>query len=262
MISYVVRPGDTMAAIARRFNTTVDAIMQANNLKDADILFVGQHLRIPAPGGSLGPRDVLPVIRPGNRGLLITVIQQRLQILGYYKKPVDGIYGRGTADAVSAFQRDCGQPITGIVDEATWRALLAKEPCTTGKPCNFATTQINNLLFVLFTNKHTYKPNETIRMTLIKINTDDAEVSLDYATSQRFDFQLLGPDDTLVYQWSTDRNFTQATGTVKLAPGQGVAYAVKTTVPSSPTGTYTVRGWNVARGYADNKLSLGIRIME
>ena len=41
----------------------------------------------------------------------------------------DGIYGRKTLEAVSAFQRLHGLPVTGVADQATWDAIaLAYEP--------------------------------------------------------------------------------------------------------------------------------------
>lgn len=46
MITYTVRQGDTLIGIAIRFNTTVEAIQQANGLK-TDQLQVGQQLKIP-----------------------------------------------------------------------------------------------------------------------------------------------------------------------------------------------------------------------
>jgi LysM repeat protein len=45
--TYVVQPGDTLSAIAQRFNTTVNAIVQANNLPNANSLQIGQSLIIP-----------------------------------------------------------------------------------------------------------------------------------------------------------------------------------------------------------------------
>lgn len=45
---YVVQPGDTLSALAERFNTTVDEIRVANNLTDPNALQVGQTLLIPA----------------------------------------------------------------------------------------------------------------------------------------------------------------------------------------------------------------------
>lgn len=48
-IEYVINRGDTLSAIARRYQVSVDALRSFNNL-DGDILQVGQVLRIPAPG--------------------------------------------------------------------------------------------------------------------------------------------------------------------------------------------------------------------
>lgn len=45
-VIYVVRQGDTLYSIARRYNTTVQAIMEANGLTNYTI-YVGQQLRIP-----------------------------------------------------------------------------------------------------------------------------------------------------------------------------------------------------------------------
>lgn len=45
--TYTVQPGDTLYSIARRYNTTVDAIRSLNNLS-SNVLSVGQVLRIPS----------------------------------------------------------------------------------------------------------------------------------------------------------------------------------------------------------------------
>jgi LysM repeat protein len=44
---YKVKPGDTLSAIAARFDTTVSAIVNLNNLRNANSLTVGQELKIP-----------------------------------------------------------------------------------------------------------------------------------------------------------------------------------------------------------------------
>jgi LysM repeat protein len=44
---HVVQPGETLLAIAVQYDTTTEAIMQANNLSDANYLRVGQELVIP-----------------------------------------------------------------------------------------------------------------------------------------------------------------------------------------------------------------------
>ncbi len=46
---YVVRDGDSLSAIADRFDVTEAAIMRANNLTDPNRLLVGQELIIPPP---------------------------------------------------------------------------------------------------------------------------------------------------------------------------------------------------------------------
>jgi LysM repeat protein len=45
--TYIVKSGDTLERIARRFGTTVNAIMELNGLVDRDRLSIGQKLLIP-----------------------------------------------------------------------------------------------------------------------------------------------------------------------------------------------------------------------
>ncbi|SJZ74760.1 DUF3794 and LysM peptidoglycan-binding domain-containing protein [Selenihalanaerobacter shriftii] len=46
-VVYVVQPGDTLYKIAKRYNTTVDAIVEANDIPNPDQIDVGQKLCIP-----------------------------------------------------------------------------------------------------------------------------------------------------------------------------------------------------------------------
>ena len=48
--TYIVRSGDTLSAIARRFNTTVSAIAQASGINNINYIYVGQVLTIPGSG--------------------------------------------------------------------------------------------------------------------------------------------------------------------------------------------------------------------
>jgi LysM repeat protein len=45
--TYVVQSGDTLAAIAVRFGTSVEAIQAANGIADTDVILIGQVLVIP-----------------------------------------------------------------------------------------------------------------------------------------------------------------------------------------------------------------------
>ena len=51
------------------------------------------------------------------------LLQKKLQAVGYSISSVDGVYGAETERAVAEFQRDNKIRITGIVNNATWRAL-------------------------------------------------------------------------------------------------------------------------------------------
>lgn len=70
---YVVAPGDTVYAIAKRSGTTVAAILSANGMNASSIIYPGQKLRLtpapaaapassPAPAGTAGAH----VVRPGD----------------------------------------------------------------------------------------------------------------------------------------------------------------------------------------------------
>ena len=64
----------------------------------------------------------------GSQGIGVKTIQYYLNILIYFNSnlnplPLDGIYGPETANAVRAFQRYYGLPVTGVVNTATWNAL-------------------------------------------------------------------------------------------------------------------------------------------
>lgn len=57
---YVVRPGDTLYSIARRFGTTVWVLRQANNLANPNRIYAGQRLWIPAGGSWSRDREPPP----------------------------------------------------------------------------------------------------------------------------------------------------------------------------------------------------------
>ncbi|WP_026098031.1 glycoside hydrolase family protein [Baaleninema simplex] len=60
----------------------------------------------------------------------IQTLQQRLQELGYYHLEIDGIFGRGTENAVKAFQADVfgSAEVDGKVGSRTWTMLWSDLP--------------------------------------------------------------------------------------------------------------------------------------
>ena len=54
-----------------------------------------------------------------------STLQHALSEAGYYREPVDGVYGTETVDAIEALQQAHGLPVTGTVDKATAAALEA-----------------------------------------------------------------------------------------------------------------------------------------
>jgi len=52
-IIYVVKKGDSLWSIAQKYGVSAKVITEANNLKDEDLLTIGQKLEIPAIGGGV-----------------------------------------------------------------------------------------------------------------------------------------------------------------------------------------------------------------
>jgi len=69
-IEYVVKSGDSLLAIAVRFNTTIESISEANDLDPVEVLFVGTKLIIlvnivtPVPTDTPSPFTATPSPRP------------------------------------------------------------------------------------------------------------------------------------------------------------------------------------------------------
>ena len=59
----------------------------------------------------------------GSRGERVALIQQRLKEWGYYSGKVDGVFGRGTYNAVVRFQRQNGLSVDGQVGRKTAAAM-------------------------------------------------------------------------------------------------------------------------------------------
>jgi LysM repeat protein len=87
---YVVQRTDNLSSIARRYNTTVRAIMLANGLTNPNYIFVGQRLHIPT--GIWHPPSVYGfyyTVRPGDN---LTRIAQRYGVSVHTLARVNNIH--------------------------------------------------------------------------------------------------------------------------------------------------------------------------
>ncbi|CAM5785324.1 spore cortex-lytic enzyme [Brevibacillus borstelensis] len=69
------------------------------------------------------PASAAPVLKKGSRTGDVWDLQYRLQVIGLYQGPLDGIYGSKTTQAVRQFQKKYGMPADGITGKMTWKKL-------------------------------------------------------------------------------------------------------------------------------------------
>ena len=65
----------------------------------------------------------LPLLKEGNEGDSVRLLQEKLKELGFYDGDIDGVFGRTTLEAVIAAQTDFGVDGDGIVGRQTWEKL-------------------------------------------------------------------------------------------------------------------------------------------
>ncbi|MEG2429842.1 MAG: peptidoglycan-binding domain-containing protein, partial [Oscillospiraceae bacterium] len=59
----------------------------------------------------------------GSKGSEVKAIQEKLKERGIYKGTVDGVYGKGTSEAVKKFQKQNGLTSDGVAGAATLKKL-------------------------------------------------------------------------------------------------------------------------------------------
>ncbi len=69
-----------------------------------------------------------PSLSKNDVGKDVLTLQKKLYIIGYEITELDGEFGDETEKAVQAFQRDNKITVTGVVTNATWRALKKAKP--------------------------------------------------------------------------------------------------------------------------------------
>ena len=88
---HIVRSGDTLGAIARRYRTSVDTLVRLNGLRSRTMIYPGQVLRVPSRGG-VETASAVPQAKPGET---VTYVVQNgdtlFQIAKNYKTTVEAI---------------------------------------------------------------------------------------------------------------------------------------------------------------------------
>lgn len=125
----------TQAAVTKFqsiFNLGADGIVGKSTWYKISSLYtaVTKLAELDSEGSSLGIGTVPPgsVLRQGSRGTDVITLQYLLNVAAEYYPYVpavsqDGIFGSGTREAVTAFQRMMGLSADGIVGANTWRSL-------------------------------------------------------------------------------------------------------------------------------------------
>ena len=110
---YTVKRGDTLSKIATMYNTTYQKLAEYNNIKNPNIINVGQIIKI--PGNKFNLTRLLKV---GTKGNDVKELQKALGGL-----IVDGIFGAKTLAKVKSFQKSKKLYQDGIVGKNTAHAL-------------------------------------------------------------------------------------------------------------------------------------------
>jgi len=85
--TYVVKPGDTLTAIAARSGTTVAALAAANNLSNPNLIYVGQTLALPDSTATAPDPSPAPKPQPVSLSRPAGSILANRRVVTYYGNP-------------------------------------------------------------------------------------------------------------------------------------------------------------------------------
>ena len=117
-----IDPGPIDGIFGAQTDTAVRSFQESAGI-EADGL-VGSGTRQALATRLLATRTV---VRRGDRGEAVGLVQDLLHAAGYDPGPVDGIFGGLTHDAVAAFQRDRELKVDGVVGPQTWGRLFGSQ---------------------------------------------------------------------------------------------------------------------------------------
>lgn len=89
--TYVVRPGDTLSAIAGRLGVSVGGLVDANHLSDPNRVFAGQTLTVPGAAAPAAPTSPQPTPLPSVRSHVVAAGETLTGIAARYSTTVVAI---------------------------------------------------------------------------------------------------------------------------------------------------------------------------
>lgn len=119
---YIVKAGDTLSGIAKRYGTSVKTLAELNNIKNLNVIDIGQTIKLKAVISA----DGYPTLRRGAAGDYVKKVQQNLIARKYdlSKFGADGEFGEETEREVRNFQIIHSLDVDGVVGAETWKELI------------------------------------------------------------------------------------------------------------------------------------------
>ncbi|MGH2592127.1 MAG: LysM peptidoglycan-binding domain-containing protein [Anaerolineae bacterium] len=108
-VIHVVQPGENLFRIGLRYRVSVDAIVQANGLADANSVYVGQRLIIPSTTLRAGPSAASPA-----GGATIAPVAQSAEGSTHIVQPGENLFRIGLRYGVSAAQLQAANQLSSI----------------------------------------------------------------------------------------------------------------------------------------------------
>ncbi|HBQ28774.1 MAG TPA: hypothetical protein DD719_05150 [Desulfotomaculum sp.] len=184
----------------------------------------------------------------------------------YYVQPQDTLYliarrFNTTLEKILALN-DLPDPDNIKVGMKLYLDLETEEPEVENDP--YTTRIVDGLLYILTTEKARFLRREPILFTLTKLNITSAPVTLNYRSSQRFDFVVL-KDNQEIWRWSEDQFFAQVMERISIRPGEAQIFSALWDQRDNSgqlvaPGSYIVRGYNLAEELRRRFIPTTIRI--
>jgi len=104
----------------------------------------------------------------------------------------------------------------------------------------------SQLTVSLTTDETNYQAGQPIQLYLVLENEGPEPLTLEFSSSQRYDFEIRNAEDELVWRWSDEMGFAQMLGSETVEPGGELHYEEEIT-QTLDSGSYRVIGYITAR---------------